>query len=97
MRSFSEVILTSKNQTNPDQNTKFHAEYVEDKMSMVVVRNTVVNPRAMTKEISQSLVRTYLDLLIRFRNASLAPLAMLAPKGLSDHAIDAKMILVKRS
>jgi hypothetical protein len=65
---------------------------------MIVVRNTIVDPRAMTASVSKSpLPRHFLNLLICLRDTTFAPLAVLTPQWFPHHAIDAKVVLVKPS
>jgi hypothetical protein len=47
--------LTSKCEADPDKNAKLQREDIEYKVTMVVVRNAIVDPRAMAKYVSRIL------------------------------------------
>ena len=66
-------------------------------MSVVVVRHTVVNPRAMTVIVSTTLTAYVEHLLITLRDAALAALAMLTAQRFPHHAVHTEMVFIKLS
>jgi hypothetical protein len=52
MRFWKLSALTSKSQLHKDSNSEFQEQYVQYKVSVIVVRNAVIHPRAVAGTIS---------------------------------------------
>ncbi len=90
--------LTCKSEPYPTYNAEFHAKDIEYKMSMIVIRDTVIYPRAMAVPVSTLPPPFCMEyLLVTLCNTSFTPLAMLAPERLPNHAVYTEMMFVKMS